>query len=530
MSDVSHVGPATNGAGGRMRDLVIGALTRAIAPPTAHPALPSAANGHPAPSPAPSPAASADRTATAEAPENGRGPVTIALALGWHMVELDDCASGGYVPGRPHDGLPRLESLTVQQRRALLVEELAAGIHKLAGSFAAAGREGVSTATIRAALAEEGEETLQRSIADLHVDLLLALRATEPTLGKAYRLGHALAETCLRPEDRDSLDEAFGPGVVSTKELLADLSSSLPAHTARAVLLSLRSWETWAADPTIDDDPLDWPRHGPAVRACLRREGQLWHALLTGEKRGEDMLDAHDYLGAADRLVSSSLRAAKVVLRRLWWLVAFVALVAAVAIALLLRDEEVVGAIAAGLAAIGLTGAGLKAQLTRMARPLEKSLWGAELDQAIADAITIKPGDAGVHSDDYVPAIGEPPKAATNLEVLDRFREAVEHRSKRRMRRLLAPDVVMRPQSGERRGSEQSLSWLREAKDARGRIATKPDKIVGAGPGLLVTYLPGDGGADVWRVREGRIKTWQPFASRDAARASVGLLSEQRAR
>jgi hypothetical protein len=482
MSDVSQVQPATNGAGGRLSDLE---------------------GGTPAESP--------------------QSSVTIAFALGWHMVEIDDCASGGYVPGRAHDGLARLESLTVQQRTQLLVEQLTAGIHRLGGAFAAAGRDGVPTTAIRAALQQDGGAALQGAINDLHVELLLALRATEPALGKAYRLGHALAETCLSPEDRESLDDAFGPGVVSTKELLADLSSSLPPHAGRAVLLSLRSWESWAADPRIDDDPLDWSRHGPAVRACLRREGQLWHALLTGEKQGEDMLDPHDYLSAADRLVTSSLRAARVVLRRLWWLVAFIVLVGAVAVALLLENDEIVGAIAAGLGAIGLTGAGVKAQLTRMARPLEKSLWGAELDQAIADAITIKPGDAGVDSDDYVPAIGEPPKAMTNLDVLASFRAAVGDRRKRRMRRLLAPDVVLWPQVGEQRGPEQALSWLLEAQEKeRRRIASEPEQVVGAGPGLLVTYLH-DGGADVWRVREGRIKAWRPFESRAQARASVGL-------
>jgi hypothetical protein len=510
MSDVSHARPAANGAGGRMRDLVVGALNRALAPPpSAPPALPAA------------PVAS-ERPA-AEPASSAASPVTIALALGWHMVELDDCSSGGYVPGRPRDGLPRLESLTVRQRTELLVDELTAGIHRLAGSFAAAGRDSVSTTAIRDALRQDGDAALQPAIAELHVNLLLALRATEPTLGKAYRLGHALAETCLGPEDRDTLDDAFGPSIVGTKDLLADLSSSLPPHTARAVLLSLRSWESWAADPDIDGDPLDWKRHGPAVRACLRREGQLWHALLTGEKRGEDMLDPHDYLSAADRLVSSSWRAAKVVLRRMWRIVGLVVLVGAAAVVVLVLDHEVLGAVAAALAALGVTGAGVRAQLAGMARPLEKSLWGAELDQAIADAITIKPGDAGVHRDDYVPAIGEPPKAATNLEVLAEFREVVKRGRKRRMRRLLAPDVVMKPTDRERRGIEAALEWLLASKEVRARLAINPDQIVGAGPGLLVTYLPQDGGADVWRVREGRIKAWKPFANRDEARAAVGL-------
>jgi len=522
MSDVSHVRPATNGGGGRLRDLLAGLLNRSVALPSAQPALPAATSERPAPSAAPSPAATVDSGAAAEVPQRAQSPVTIALALGWHMVELDDCASGGYAPGRTHDGLPRLESLTVRQRTELLVEELTAGIHRLGGSFAAAGRDSVSTTAMRAAVRQDGEAALQRAIAELHVDLLLALRATEPTLGKAYRLGHALAETCLSPEDRGSLDDAFGPGVVITKELLADLSSSLPPHAARAALLSLRSWESWAADPMIDGNPLDWMLHGPAVRACLRREGQLWHALLTGEKQGEDMLDTHDYLGAADRLVSSSLRAARVVLRRLWWLVAFIALAAAAVVYVLLKDKEVIGAVVAVLAAVGLTGAGVRAQLTRLARPLEKSLWGAELDQAIADAITIKPGDAGVDSDDYVPAIGDLPRATTNLEVLASFREAVRHGRKRRIRRLLAPDVVLKPQDGEQRGPEKALRWLLDAADRR-RIATEPDQMVGAGPGLFVTYLPKDGGADVWRVREGRIKAWKPFDSREDARTSVGL-------
>ena len=75
---------------------------------------------------------------------------------------------------------------------------------------------------------------------------------------------------------------------------LDDLSSAFPAHAGHSVRESLRRWQQWASETGEHaGDAEVWP--------LLRRQGDLWRALLSGEKLGVDMLEVDNSLDAADR-------------------------------------------------------------------------------------------------------------------------------------------------------------------------------------------------------------------------------------
>ena len=454
-----------------------------------------------------------------------------AFAVGWRTASLyiDASFDNERREGR-RDDLPDPGALSPRARTNLTADLIEAGLRKLGGQLAAAGIEQIPMKELREALATSpGDvETLRRRAQELHVDVLFALTAADFRLGKAYGAGHVLAEICLQPADRASFDRAFGPRVVSLRNWLADLASTLPPHASRAVVVSLRTWEAWAAEPKLDGEPLDWPTHGAGVRAALRRQGELWRELLSGEKQGPDMLDINHYLRAANALVATMTSTIWRFLRPLALPLGAAILLLGGGIALLVLTGavgQVFGALAAAAGAVGITGAGLRARLGKVATQLETRLWGAELDLAIAEAILIGPkGWGATVADVTVPATGAAPRVAANLETLHEFREAVRAKRGSQVSDLLAADVEFIAGDQARSGRDVVATWLLQAPEST-RIASEPQKVVAAGPGILVTYV--DTGADVWRVQEGKIRRWQSFADRDRARDAAGLPPEE---
>jgi hypothetical protein len=470
------------------------------------------------------PDASAAETQTAVDPA-----VSTAFFVGWQVAALYRDGSLQKPEGRGgRDGLPGLSALSPFERTTLTANQVEAGLERLADRLAVAGVDPVSIRDLRKALDADADEPdkFRRPVEQLHVDVLLALTAADPSLGKAYGLGHALADTCLLPEDRDLFDQAFGPRIVNIKDWLADLASRFPPHSSRAVVVSLRAWESWAADPKIDEGALDWPKQGAGVRAALRRQGELWRALLSGEKQGRDMLRTTDYLQAARGLIGQTMVMARRFLGRLAIPLALAILSLGGGIALLVTTGaggKVVGALLTAAGAIGITSAGIRARLSQVAMQLEARLWGAELDLAIAGAVLIGPDGWGksVADDEIdVPATGASPKVTANLDTLAQFRAAVKAGDRIKVAELLAPGAEFTGYHQEVTEGDALADWVVQGRQQK-RIATEPQRVVAAVPGKLVAYI--DPGADVWRLRESKILHWQSFADRNTARQLAGL-------
>ena len=470
-----------------------------------------------------------------EAASNGAGrdlpapdtSYSTAFALGWETASLFRGAS--FDTGRRSDGddaLPGLTGLTAEQRTELAVDLIEAKLRKLEDRLTNTGPVDAKAVTrlreeSKRELADRGP--LRRAVRELHLEALRTLTAAELRLGRAYGLGHALADTCLRPCDRESFDEAFGERLVSVKDWLADLASSFPPHSSRAVVLSLRAWERWAADPRLDGERLVWSTHGVGVGDALHRQGELWRDLLACDKDGSDMLDTNHYLSAANALVAKMASTLWRFLRPLSAPLLIFMPIFVLGLWLLASSDaggQVVGAVLAVAGALGITGAGLRTRLGKVATQLQSRLWGAELDLAIAEAVLIGPPGWGVEVGDIeVPPSGPEPKVAENVAALQQFRAAVVAGKADEICELLAPEVEFVPDGGDPvRHPDRVVTWILEEGHASA-IAAPPRRVEAVGTGVLITHR--DGAAQVWRVQEGRVRHWTYFADGERARAGV---------
>jgi hypothetical protein len=312
--------------------------------------------------------------------------VSLAFALGWQMAELF----------RPHlrhrterlDGdLPGLGSLSDAQRLEISVDQIQAALTQLTPAIQKAGLTPPTPefAAVRSALAS-WDQAGQPAVEALHRKLLGVLTAADFRLGKSYGLGRALADTCRKPVDGAGIKLELGRyRVANLLAWLDDLSSALPPHAAHSVYSSLVSWRDWAAanNPVPD-----------ATTGLLKRQGELWRALLSGEKRGAEILEIGNYLQAAAQVAT---RMNSIFWRTVWrfrWLSAIVLVLVVTGIVLLVigGSSEIVAGAGTLLAALGLSWKGIGGALGQLAGKLEQPLWGAVLDAAIADAITLKPG------------------------------------------------------------------------------------------------------------------------------------------
>ena len=243
----------------------------------------------------------------------------IAGALSWPADQTPDLGPIGY----------RLNAF-----RAVSRADAAAGTPSGAAEPAVAAELGGADASPAGDLTEP----YRQAVLDGHLALIVATTGARATLGKAYSLGRALADTCRPGQSLTDLRRGFDPyRLAQLRHDLNDLASVLPAHAAKAVGQSLTWWRD--AVYMADDSPdgldrrrrlgnvrTDAPglRRPPgianpkistaapsgdmdALRRALPRQGELWRVVLTGEQRPLDLLTPGAYLDAALRAVSAGL-------------------------------------------------------------------------------------------------------------------------------------------------------------------------------------------------------------------------------
>jgi hypothetical protein len=315
--------------------------------------------------------------------------VAAGVTLGWYVAAL------------AHPGHPRL---TAASARGDLGPVTDAQVVDLCGSHAKVAFAKLADLVARATLslpAEQLEECLaaadadarRGAAADLDSKALAVLSATDVRLGKAYAVGRALLTLTSRPDPEATLKgHLTGPAVAPVVAAIDDLGSALAPHAGHSVRASILEWrasiETRSA--VAPETHETWFQ--------LARQGELWRALLSGEKSGTDMLEIDDYLDAAERLSRRMRKLAGTVLRRFWLLVIAIVALFGGGVALIVAtdtDAAVVAGAGTILASLGLTWRGLGRTLGGLAAKLERPLWGAELDTAITQAITLLPREKG---------------------------------------------------------------------------------------------------------------------------------------
>ena len=202
-----------------------------------------------------------------------------------------------------------------------------------------------------------------------------ALVGADIRFGRSYAVGRQLNALANGPGTLEALKQA---SLDTTIAALDDLSTGLPPHAARGVANSIRRWQV------LENDPPD---------GTLRAQCRLWRTILTGEKKSTELLEPENYLDAGERLAVKLRATATSVLKQyLVWVVLIAALFIA-GVCVLAFAPNHAGTTAAGLsgvlAALGLSWKGIGGTLGKLAGRLEAPLWGAEVDGAVTDAVTL---------------------------------------------------------------------------------------------------------------------------------------------
>jgi hypothetical protein len=321
--------------------------------------------------------------------------VAVAIGLGWYLAALSHPGDVVQSAAAARGDLAGLAALEEGQVLDYCESQVEVAFVRLKALVAKAGLELPSLDALKECLKDDA-----RREAAGHVENRVAavLGAADFKLGKAYGAGRALLNLTSRPAPGATLashltEERVAPVVAA----IDDLSSALAPHAGHSVRASIDEWRisVTSKSPVAREHSETW--------VALARQGELWRALLAGEKSGLDMLEIDDYVDAAERL---SKRMRTVVLRVLMKFPEVVILVLAllaVGIAVLVVFRDSAAAIVAGagtiLASVGLTWRGAGRSLGGLASKLEQPLWGAELDIAIMQAITLLARENPKHRD-----------------------------------------------------------------------------------------------------------------------------------
>jgi len=344
-------------------------------------------------------------TADAAATPAGIGDqVTAALGLGRQMTELL-AAVGSRVPATPEDTDPTeptdpttLGPLVGDQLFHLRLLAVHASLYRMRAISADSGIPMPTTDDLLASESTLAGPTGCGAVATLHAQIMEALTASMPSMGSAYELGSALAALCeSTSEQPGALSADFDQGRVDRiRDLLAQLQSILPAHSAQAVIGALNNWEDWLRAGMIGKLAIRADRDSTVIALTLGAQGAEWFSLLDGQKDAIDLLSADDYVDAGEALLRQYLDLGKRFVIQFWpYLLIGLCVVASIVILLYNfghGDTKGVGTIATLLASLGLTAKAATSTLEKTASNLEDSLWQAELDSSIIFAATSLPG------------------------------------------------------------------------------------------------------------------------------------------
>lgn len=288
----------------------------------------------------------------------GDPKVVAAVKLGWLMKELTQGWSLNPLPaGLPSGGMESFEAQAVQLTR--LLELL---------------KPGADAAAVTAVTNALSNGPAREPAKALEARLIVGLAGTDARFPTAYALGSGLR--ALNPGTTQGAAEQSTKIIV---DALDALSSHLPSHAARSVANSLGKW-------SLSSD---------AQKSALTdSQVNLWRSVLVGEKKGTELLEPGDYLAAAKQLETHYVRRA-VTSPWLWGFVGLAVALFAGGIVVLFVDHGNAGEVAGAsgvLAALGLTWKGVGGTLGKLVGKLEAPLWGAELDTAITNVITLTEG------------------------------------------------------------------------------------------------------------------------------------------
>jgi hypothetical protein len=345
-----------------------------------------------------------------EAGRRGGDPAVVAaLALGWEMADLYAARdSDGPTPELPVT-LPGVHGLTHRQTVHATLLRIRTLIRQALGPTVSDSIT-LPSAQILGELPEGDQPAWGQTLYDLHVQISGALRASGDAPMHAYDAGRSLAEICQRPKDLSELiDRLESTNVIPIQGQLADLATQLPAHSAAAVSATLEQWRRWTADARARENMTD-------VRAALRRQSELWRALLSGDKDARQMIDPDTVVAASVRHASrlgTLIRGLAGAYLPALGLAACATLLLIYAILFHNGIATVVGALGAVAATLIVLRRVVSLTVGNTIDELREDLWSAELDSAVAQSILRLPARAAAPPPPQPALVSPPPETQT---------------------------------------------------------------------------------------------------------------------
>ena len=319
--------------------------------------------------------------------------VATSLGLGWYLAALAHPGAVAVTSAAARGDLAGPAETADVRALAFCRQHVEVAFAKLTEVIAEAGPDPAELDELRACLDSAEEDARRHAATELDGKLLAILSAVDFRLSKAYAVGRALLNLTSRPSPSAKLsDHLTAAAVAPVVADIDDLTSALPAHAGHSVRDSLVEWRESirTESPVAPEAPETW--------LALARQGELWRAMLAGEKAARDMLEIEDYIDAAERLSRRMRKLGRRIVTRFPALVATLVLLVSAGIALIVLTDTEAGVIAGAgsiIAGFGLSWRGLGRSLGGLAGKLEQPLWGAELDKAITQAITLLPRETG---------------------------------------------------------------------------------------------------------------------------------------
>jgi hypothetical protein len=315
-----------------------------------------------------------------------------AFRAGWLTAQLyGPIIDRGSHAGADH--LPSISELRVADRVDLAMRELEDALVDIAVEIGCQEKLDAVKAEPRSGT---WHDPFKNAIMVLHRTLLIELTARDPRLGHAYGLGCSLSDTAWLPTDQNSLQRELNPyRVAEVDGWLSNASELLGDEAVKAVRGSLQMWAAWVSDPFIRRRKLNWVRDGMSTKHALRRQGAVWHDLLSGERDPSTVLSAETHIRAADIAVRRAGFLARQVVVHFWY--AVVPLLVAVGGLIYLSVTYAAGTAkfwGAFVAAVGGSGAlvqGVRRSLSHLAHQTGAPLWRVERDDALQVGATRLP-------------------------------------------------------------------------------------------------------------------------------------------
>jgi hypothetical protein len=381
---------------------------------------------------------STDAADTTDTTANQSPAVGSSFSLGWLMAQLF-----GPLQHRPetetNTHLPTISELDEASRMDLAFTELDDLLEPYPEQ---------TSKPLRDAWGVKGHPGFTAAVETMHLALLKQL-ATDRSQLSAYQLGRALSDTCWLPnkdEGTTFLDQFNRHRLATLQSWLARASQVLPEESASTVSRSLQTWQDWA-DANQNTIKNNWNTAYESVLAALHTQAAAWHAQLAGptDTRGQTSVDA--WIHAAQSVVRTAWALISSILRRYWPIVIVIA--AAVGGLLYLAIDKSSGtakvwtSLVTVAAALGLSGASLRAAALKATSTIEQDIRAAAILDAQAWAIT------------WLPTLPQSP--------LQRYR--------------LASRGVAIPQSGKRLGiSSQERAVIESGRTKRAISSAANDK------------------------------------------------------